>query len=109
MRLVDLEPRWVAEFSAPDDTKQGVSFLCPHCRARRLAIFFDLPICGAPPANLKQVHRDVHENDYLADHHIGRVLWHREGDSFETLTLTPSIDASAWGCWHGFITKGEVQ
>lgn len=37
-----------------------------------------------------------------------RHVWKREGDAFETLTLTPSIDASAHGHWHGFITNGEV-
>ncbi len=43
-------------------------------------------------------------------------LWQRTGDSFETLTLTPSIDYTRFDngtlrdptCWHGFITDGEV-
>jgi hypothetical protein len=34
------------------------------------------------------------------------VLWQRTGETFETLTLTPSVDCSAWGHWHGFITNG---
>lgn len=34
--------------------------------------------------------------------------WDREGDTFETLTLRPSIYRK-WDCgWHGFITNGEV-
>lgn len=28
--------------------------------------------------------------------------------SFEALTVTPSIDGSAGGLWHGFITNGEI-
>ncbi len=38
-------------------------------------------------------------------------VWKRgSGDTFETLTLTPSIDANVdiAGHWHGFITNGEV-
>jgi hypothetical protein len=37
------------------------------------------------------------------------VLWQRTGDDFEDLTLTPSIDASNSGHWHGFITGGQIQ
>jgi hypothetical protein len=44
---------------------------------------------------------------------FGRTLnmhvWNRTGDTFETMTLTPSIDGSGVGHWHGFITNGEVS
>lgn len=111
MKLTELEPRWASAYAAPEGTKQGITFLCPHCRVVRLAVFFDAPICGSPAVDIKQLHRDISEveNHPLRDVHVGAVLWHREGDSFETLTLTPSIDASRWGCWHGFITGGEVR
>ena len=36
------------------------------------------------------------------------LLWKRTGENFETLTLTPSVDASAEGHWHGFITNGNI-
>lgn len=112
MRLIDLQPRWVAEYGAPEGTKQGVSFRCPHCQSEstRLAVFFDVPICGAPAVDIKAVHRSqADESQHLHDHHVGSVLWHREGDSFETLTLTPSVDASHFGHWHGFVTGGEIR
>lgn len=35
--------------------------------------------------------------------------WGRTGDDFETLSITPSIDASAAKHWHGFITNGEIR
>jgi Spy/CpxP family protein refolding chaperone len=61
---------------------------------------------------LKIVHRQAVDDGeapgHLADHHIGKVLWHREGTTFEDLSLTPSIDASHFGHWHGFVTRGEV-
>ncbi len=37
--------------------------------------------------------------------------WQRTGETFDTLTLTPSIHSrkEKGGCgWHGFITNGEV-
>ena len=30
-------------------------------------------------------------------------------DNFDTMTVTPSIDASGSGNWHGFITNGEIK
>lgn len=41
----------------------------------------------------------------------GHPTWQRTGDTFETLTLTPSIlrNPTKGGCgWHGYITNGEV-
>lgn len=112
MRLIELEPRWCNDYGASDGLKQGITFLCPHCRARRLGVFFDAPICGSPPVDIQAINERRKLSDGTDDHlkevHVGSVLWHREGDSFENLTLTPSIDASKFGCWHGFITNGEV-
>lgn len=34
--------------------------------------------------------------------------WSFVGNDFETMTVTPSIDASPSGNWHGYITNGEV-
>jgi hypothetical protein len=44
----------------------------------------------------------------LAEVHFGGKHWHRTGDSFETLSLTPSIDCSHFGHWHGFLTAGAI-
>jgi len=100
MRLVDLDPRWGVDRAdvviggerryVPDRAGMGITFWCPHCRATRLAVWFVNPVDGRPP-------------------HAAKHLWTRAGESFETLTLTPSIDASESGHWHGFITNGEVS
>lgn len=36
-----------------------------------------------------------------------KVTWERDGETFETLTLRPSIDYK--GHWHGFVTNEEVS
>lgn len=108
MKLLELEPRWARGTRWDDangtqhyDTScrqgMGITFDCPTHRDHRLAIFFENPVDGLPPQ------------------HGERNLWKREGDSFEILTVTPSIDASEhhFGhngqCWHGHITHGTID
>lgn len=100
MRLTELNPRWFGTGTEPNVIINGVSFDCPHCRTQRLAVHFKNPIDKAG-----WIERGV-----ILSH--AECEWNREGDTFETLTLTPSIDASRidfGGHWHGFITKGEVS
>lgn len=91
MRLAELDPRWI---SCTGRTGIGISFVCPHCqvfgRGQRLHVFFENPLDGgAPKPELR--------------------LWKRAGETFEDITLSPSIDASMWDHWHGHITSGTVE
>jgi len=137
MRLIDLDPRWVGSggagvsmpgpdscllcdgtgcdvchktgkqyIPAPERHGIGLSFLCPcaECTVQRkgnsdedfhLRVFVSManPIDGGPLLE------------------PGRPIWSRTGDTFETLSLQPSIlsDKAKGGCgWHGYITNGEV-
>ena len=109
MKLIDLDPRWACDADIViggikqhfgGRTGMAVSFDCPHCVAReratankrveRLAVWFANPLDGGPPTD-------------DATH-----LWQRTGETFESLTLSPSIDASSDGHWHGFVTNGLV-
>jgi hypothetical protein len=98
MKLVDLDPRWYACGDSPDIV--GVTFECPCCLgkpdATRIGVMFveEIDKDGLP----NQIHWARNEKK-----------WHRSGDTFETLTLTPSIDASAVGHWHGHITNGDAS
>jgi hypothetical protein len=113
MRLTELEPRWIGlsgtvnpsgeEWHEGDGTVTfGISFLCPKTRDHRIAVQFE-PHLG-----------DVAHTHWPAGLvRIGQHIWTRGGDTFDTLTLSPSIDASQYtecggGCWHGFIRNGEV-
>lgn len=97
MRLIDLEPRY---FEC-NGCRVGITFACPHCHEtgqQRLAIalHMDGTNFDPDPANPQQ---------FAA----GEVVWTiAGGDSFENLSLTPSVDAGKSGHWHGFITNGEI-
>ena len=89
IRLVDLAPRWWTE--RHDRRGMGVSFLCPHCRQSRIVVAFDNPLDGGPPTSLSKVHHQ------------------RAGETFDDLTIRPSIDHSTRGHWHGHVTSGDVH
>lgn len=99
MKLTDLNPRWAADADImlgghlvhdADRDGMAVTFDCPHCRTTRLGVWFANPIDGKPPTD------------------DATLLWQREGTTFGDLTLSPSIDVSARGHWHGHIRNGEI-
>lgn len=102
MKLTDLDPRWCSSGGegvtrngqpVPERDGIGVSFDCPCGCDQRCVVLFENPTDGGPRLE-----------GYT------KTLWQRTGDTFETLTLTPSIlRTPPRGCgWHGFITNGEV-
>ena len=104
MRLIDLDPRWLGAGGegitrngqpVPERKGVGIAFRCPcagpHEEWDSVYVCFENPTDGGPP------------------HDSAQPLWAREGDSFDALTLRPSI-LRIGGCgWHGFITNGEVS
>ncbi len=109
MKLTELEPRWITFGSAAtaEEFKGkrwyiGLSFLCPHCQVQRVAVFFENDIDDGV--------RWAYETwDGLNDIPAHNLLWRREGDTFETMTLIPSIDLTLHGHWHGSIVNGVIQ
>lgn len=118
MKLVELHPKWL-DLSTGE--RCGVSFACPvhakngldengsaNCLLGRVYIRTE-PVAGAPGVGPR---------------------WHRTGDDFATMTLSPSLlcrtvpEGHARGIneahecnfqrctivhWHGFVTGGEVS
>ncbi len=87
--LVDADPHWVDY-----GERRGVllQFECPIHDGCHLGVPVDPALDGGPPPE-------------------GRG-WKRTGDTFETLTLSPSIRilGGANGCrWHGFIRGGRFE
>jgi len=100
MKLIDLHPRWTGVGDFGYEIIDGVSFDCPHCKTQRLAVKFTPPI-------------DRHDwGGKQIEFPIYPLQWKRVGDTFETLTLSPSVDASSridfQNHWHGHIQNGEV-
>lgn len=119
MKLTELDPHWVliSRWDEPSglqhytngDSSQrhggGISFECPvhtkYCEtcghelngSHRLMIWFENPVDGLPP-------------EATAKHR-----WLRTGETFETLSVSPSVNAQVDdpSCWHGFITDGEIR
>lgn len=106
MQLIELNPRWVVENY--NRSGMGLSFDCPVCKRQRLSIWYANPIDGGAPYPLEPITEAMSEEakKFIT---ARNNRWQRSGDSFESLTLLPSIDASAAGHWHGFITKGQIS
>jgi len=98
-KLVELNPQWCSSGGegvtrngqpVPERLQIGVSFDCPCGCDSSCFIPFSNPLDGQP-----------------ADEGF-KTTWHRTGDTFETLTLHPSI-LRIGGCgWHGFIREGAI-
>lgn len=99
MRLNDLDPKWITKdgkrigftFRSPTDPKWRQScFENPPPRREQWELFEDDDVQGCNPAAHWTIQGSI------------------ESAAFETLTVTPSLDGSAGGLWHGFITNGEI-
>lgn len=118
MKLADLHPAWSAGY--PDRKGIGLWFDCPGtCCASlpAMGLNADGKAVNFDPEEGKTKKLRLHVNfvnpldggGRFGDDTPGRTFWQRTGESFETLTLTPSVDASGFGHWHGFIVGGEAR
>lgn len=106
MKLTELEPKWISLHGWASESifRVGLTFRCPHCMIGKrgetgyLGVYFANPI---DPDNLLGTGMSFGK--------LAANLWQRTGDSFDNLTLTPSIDVSQHGHWHGYITNGEIR
>jgi hypothetical protein len=102
MKLIDLEPSWIEH----DGRRIAIIFRCPCCLGDKtrwwLTCFFEA--AGTLPKYLAD---DLKGDDMV----IGCnpvAAWSRSSDDFASMTITPSIDASAAGHWHGHVTSGVI-
>ena len=101
MKLAELDPIWIS--LGGHGRKSGFIFKCPHCRQVWL-------ICKAIPADFKE------QVSVMSGCDLGGLEWVPAGAAviwqwfggFPDLTVSPSIDASKSGHWHGHIAKGDI-
>ena len=104
MRLTALNPHWIGAGGAgitdsltgkPVPQREGVmlGFDCPCGSEQCVGLYLRNPVDGGPPVDRGNA-----------------ASWQRTGDSFETLTLEPSIQrADPNGCrCHFFIRNGQI-
>jgi hypothetical protein len=114
MRLLDLAPRWI-EYQG---RKVGMLLLCPHCQAQGkkqwLSCFFEkfeVLNGGNEPNQYAFFEKTIDPGDDV-DEVVPcdkTAKWTRTSDDFATMSVTPSLDASASGHWHGSITNGQAN
>jgi len=97
--IADLDPHWIFDANR---RVVGVRFACPTCGdlvgAVNICVLFENPPDGGPAAP---------RGCRLPGDSEGR-RWTRDGTTFSTLTLSPSVDCSQCGHWHGFVAKGDA-
>ena len=95
MRLLDAKPKWVQlnNWASESDFFVGIRFACPHC-GKPLSVPF------WPPVDPEKMEGRIFNMPDNAGN------WRRTGDTFDSLTLSPSIDVA--GHWHGHIINGEL-
>lgn len=92
-KLVDLNPTFW-RYHGIDREGMGVIFDCPcgseSCEwGGKISVPFANPLDGGQPQNTEKCH------------------WQRTGDTFETMTLSPSIHCV--GHWHGWLRNGVLE
>jgi hypothetical protein len=104
MKLTELAPEWIG--SGGDRVFSSATGL-PIPRREQTALWFEYCPCGCGRSFCIHIENPP---DGLGPSNPGGPSWHCTGDSFDNLTLAPSIQrADPDGCrWHGFITNGEV-
>lgn len=107
MRLTELDPRWMVLRDGGDAV--GLTFRCPHCPPGERGATTYLGVMFAQTVDRDQLNVDEKEwPTYMATHPDAK-FWTRTGDTFDTLTLSPSVDVSQHGHWHGFVSQGDVR
>ncbi|MCF6120913.1 hypothetical protein L2449_29230 [Mesorhizobium muleiense] len=109
MKLTDLSPRWIMK----DGKRIGFIFQSPTKRdgtIRQYQSCFE-----TPPPHKEQFAIFNEMEQYGATLIQGcnpKARWRIAGGidnaSFETMSVTPSLDGSPGGLWHGFITNGQI-
>lgn len=102
MKLIDLDPIWLSPdvFMFKNPTGGNDWLTCksvPMSRREQAALVYK---------NNPQCNEDNDQHMVLSK---PDCTWSFTGNDFATLTVTPSIDASASGNWHGWITNGEIR
>lgn len=115
MKLTELDPQWMEH----EGRRIGFVFISPCQRTRsdgtkpptpyRLTCMFEPTPMGIQREVAERMFGDDDYTIVPCNQSQGWGHTCEPGREFETMTTTPSIDGSASGHWHGFITNGEIR
>jgi|SRR6185437_7265386 len=111
MKLTELDPHWLLD---DEGRRVGFIFKCPIEKKQWYQS------CKFIPLGIREQWRLMNKTHPDQEHFCTKVqpcnpemAWtctpEPEEATFENLTITPSIDGSAGGLWHGYITNGEIR
>jgi hypothetical protein len=112
MRLCELDPRWLVK----DGVRVGFIFRCPTKPRCWQSCFVASPARSEQWALFAEIFGRESDGTVIGRPDVQGCTqgthWEIAGGidtaTFETLTVTPSLDGSAGGNWHGYITNGEI-
>jgi hypothetical protein len=114
VRLADLDPQWLMF----EGRRVGFTFISPAQRIRRDGTVNPTPYrqtCFAervPFRDQLEIFEAMFGVPFFVQGCNPECAWTVAGGidqaSFETMTVTPSLDGSAGGLWHGFISNGDI-
>ena len=102
MKLTELRPVWLS--FGGSNRKTGFIFDCPCCRSIKLTCKCIYATMREQVEVMRSLGLDPRQFVPTAE----KTVWKWEGD-FINLNVSPSIDASSSGHWHGFIKGGLIQ
>jgi hypothetical protein len=103
MKLVDLDPQWLIK----DGRRVGFTFTSPTKPEWRQSCFVEaVPRQEQWALFEKQGHE---KTQGCKEGYLWKVAGGIDNADLATISVTPSIDGSAGGTWHGFITNGEIR
>lgn len=108
MRLTDLDPSWLVK----DGVRVGFMFKSPKTETKYYQSCFVVP---TPKREQFSLFISVlgEQGEWGVQPCKPDFAWTVAGGienaTFETMTVTPSLDGSPGGLWHGFITNGEIR
>lgn len=101
-RLVDLNPKWVKVHGT--DEIYGISYNCPCRKPGSIGEEGNVDVCPMGGWSVVPTKTNFAGGESSAD--AKARGWDLTGDSFENVTLAPSIHHV--GHWHGFLTNGVL-
>lgn len=105
MRLLDLDPVWLLDEAGK---RVGFTFRSPTNQRCRQSCF-PAPVPGHRAQwDLFEKHHGDEEVQGCNPIGSWQIAGGIDAADFATVSVTPSLDGSAGGNWHGFITNGQI-